>query len=361
MAPVSLARYDVGMPRWQHIFLAITALLLAGALLVVAVPATIVNTATLKYALRRFGGDYRPSASELSLRVTSAGLFTKRVVLEARDLCVDEFHGAAKGCLPILKLDAVVRLGAGAPVSVRHLERLVVLAGELNFDSTKVLPSKRAPGLFPAWAAGMSLGTVDVRIPKAVLTSSTSITTAGLSASFFSLSTAPLTAELYAVVKGTDSGPGRRWDAELTLDSDLFRRGRLTSLDAAARARAEGGFSAAAAAKLEKSDETVRGTFDAFAANAQGGFRLAALEGCRIEAPDADCRVKLQPAPSGPGDGPKPKALTGAASLRDGKAVIRIDPSPGYGGFTAALDRKSAASAIAAFLRWFEDPRAARR
>lgn len=360
-------RYDVGMqrllrgegPRWQNIILLLLALFFAGTLFVLMVPATLINTTTLKYALRRFGGDYRPSASELSLRVASTGLLTKRVVLEARDLCVDEFHGAATGCLPILKLDAVVRLGVRPLMSVRRLERLVVLAGELSLDSTKVLvpPVKKYQrakrGVVPAWAARMSLGTIDVRIPRAVLTSTAGVVTAGLAASYFSLSTAPLTAEVYAILKGTDSAPGRRWDANLTLDSDLFREGRLTSLDAMARVHAEGGLSAVAVGTLETRDGMLRGSLDAFAASTRGRFRLAALEGCRIEPPDAECRVTVQPAGR-----PKPAALRGAASMHARKATIRVNPAPGYAGFVlevdAGHDAKSAASAIRAFLRWFE-------
>lgn len=350
----------------NRIFLGALALLLAVALLLLAFPSAVLNTATLTYAMRRFGRDYRPSASELFLRVTSPGLFTKRVALRARDFCFDEFHGAAKGCLPILEVEAVVRLGAGPLLSVRRLERLVLHATELRFDSTAAPVSapkrereRNPPELVPAWAARMTLGAVDVRVPKAVFVSTTGVATAGVNAAFLSTSTAPLRAEAYAVLKGTGPEPGRRWEADLTLDSDLFREGRLTSLDASARARGDGGLSAAAVAKLEPRDGGVRGAFDAFVASSKGGMSLAALEGCRIEArrsrrsgrferPDVDCRITLQPAPFGLGEGPKPKALTGTASLHGEKASVRLGPVAGYGGFVLSLDAELGKRARAA-------------
>lgn len=243
-----------------------------------------------------------------------------------------------------------------------RLERLVVHAGELRWDA-KAAPvaaenereRKRSQGLVPAWASRMTLGTVDVKIPKALLVSTAGVTTAGLTAAFRAESTAPLTAEAYAIMTGADPAPARRWDASLELDSDLLRAGRLTALDAKARASDDQGLSAAAVAKLEPVEGGVRGTLDAFAASARGKLRHAALEGCRIEAkragktgafapPDADCRLTLQPAPFRLGEGPRPEALTGAASLHGRKAAVRLGPVKGYGGFALVVDAELGAA-----------------
>lgn len=358
----------------ERLVLGLVVLIAAAALFALAVPSTVLNTGTLKYAVRRFGGDYRPSASDLSLRVSSQGLLTKRVVFAARDLCVDEVHGAATGCLPALEVEAVVRLGVRPLVSVRRLERLFVRAGELRWDATKAPAAPEEPAgekpaeLVPAWAARMTLGVIDVKAPKAILVSSAGVTTAGLTAAFRSGSTEPLTAEAYAILQGTGPAPGSRWDAELRLDSDLFREGRLTALDATLRARGGDGLTASAVAKLEPREGGVRGTLDVLASSAKGRLRLAALEGCRIEASrgkhgaferaDADCRVSLQPAPFGLGQGPKPKALTGTASLHGDKAELRLGPVKGYGGFALSVDAglgsKRAATAKASITSFAE-------
>lgn len=218
----------------EKLALGLVVLLAAAALFALAVPSTVLNTGTLKYAVRRFGGDYRPSASDLSLRVTSRGLLTKRVVFSARDLCVDEVHGALTGCLLALEVDAVVGLGVRPLVSVRRLERLFVRAGELRWDATKAPAALEEPArvkpakLVPAWASRMTLGAIDVQAPKALLVSTAGVTTAGLTASSRSGGAKRLTVEAYALRQGAGPAPGSRWDAELSFDSDLFR-GKLVS------------------------------------------------------------------------------------------------------------------------------------
>lgn len=340
----------------ERLALGLVLAIAAAALFVLVFPSSVLNTATLKYAARRFGADWRPTASDLSLSVSSRGLLTKRVVLEATDLCFDEIHGRLTGCLPRLSVDAVVTLGGRSLFFVSRLERLTVHAGELRWDSTAApaAPEEEktagtSGGLVPAWASRMTLGDVDVKVPKAVLVSTGALTTAGLTAAFRSKGASPLTAEAYAILKGTGTAPGKRWDAELTLDSDLFREGRLSRLDARIRARGDQGLTAAAVARLEPDGDGVRGALDAFVASEKGKLSQASLEGCRVaakrsrgsgafETPDADCRVVLQPARFGLGEGPKPKALTGTVSLHGGKAALRLGPAKGYGGFALSAD-----------------------
>ena len=368
-------------------------LVVAVSLFILAFPSTVLNTRTLSFAVRHFGSNYRPAWSELSLNVRSPGIFTKRAVLSGKEICVDEVHGSAKGCLHVLELDATVHLGLSPLFSVSRVERIVVRTGDVLLDSTAApaAPSKKQSagigGLLPRWAREMTLGTLDVRVPRAAVISSSGTTTAGIIASFRSESAAPLTADVYTILKGTGTAPGKRYDAHVALDSALFRVGRLTSLDAAIRVRGADGLTAYAQAKLEPRDggrlklsavaraslagrsvqarlegeggkDGGHGAFDASVSDPNGRLSLAALQGCKAEAglsrktgdlerADLDCRVVLMPAAFGSGKGPKPKALDGTLSVHgktraraarrdrfETRVVLKLGPVKGYGGFS---------------------------
>lgn len=343
--------------------LALVALVLLALLLQ---PRLLLNSRTAAYAARRFGAGYRPSWERLSLTARSPGLLTKRLVLEAGEFCVDAPDLSAVGCLETLVLDATVKLGRPL-VSVRRVERLKLRVRDLRVEvpaaglaAKKSAEKDEERELIPAWAARMTLGTVEIDAPRAVIASSSGTTVAGLTARFRSSEPGPLRAELYAVRKGTGPAAGQRWDASLVLDSDLFRAGKLTRLDATARVRG-GGLGLDASARIEPGDGVHALKGAVALTSALGGLRRAALEGCAgkasttkladLETADLSCRVVLQPARLGIGPGPLPKALTGTLTASTGrrarfgrraryatKAAARVGPAKGYGGFLLTLD-----------------------
>jgi hypothetical protein len=363
----------------------------------------LLNTTTLSFAAKKFGSAYRPEWSRLELKV-GWGLLTKRVRLDAEKLCVDEKAGSMSGCFTKLSLDATVKLGARPLVSVRRLETLVVHAEPLRLDATKAAPAEekevedaepaRMPGLVPAPMSRMTVGVIDVRVPEAVLKSTSGTTTASVTAGFDSKKSGPLKAEAFAVVKGTTSAPPQEYRAALTLDSDLFRDGKLTRLDAALKASGSKGLKAEVTAKVEQpaKDElklTARaeaaasgkslaarlsGTqtperytlqADLSALDPAGTIRRAELKGCEltanlkkktttVEDAELSCGLALQPAPFGRKPGAKPSLLTGTLSggAKFSSALGRdkfesdlrlaLGPSKDHGGFTASLDAKLA-------------------
>jgi hypothetical protein len=359
---------------------------------VLVFPSTALNTKTLAFALRRFGRDERPSWSELSLVVHSKNLLTKRIVLSARDLCVDEKNGAIKGCLRALELDATFRLGAHPFFSVLRLERLEAKAEPVRVDTTAFpapAKKKRSKGGFaiPAYARGMTFGSVDLSMPRAVVLTSSGTTIAGITASLRSSSPAPLTADVYAILEGVGAASAKRFDAHVAVSSVEFRDDRLASLDAMIRARGAGLTADASATvrpldggrlKLEARANvehagrafTAKGegegdrsggwaAFDASVVDPRGKLRRVALERCRIEADlskksghleraDLDCRVSLTPAPFG--KGLKLRNLTGTLTVRgktgarsgrerfETRVETRLGSAKDYGGFTLELD-----------------------
>jgi len=343
--------------------LALAALILLALLLQ---PRILLNSRTAAYAARRFGADYRPSWQRLSLTARSPGLLTKRLILEADEFCVDAPDLSALGCLETFVLDATVKLGRPL-ISVRRVERLKLRVRDLRVEvpsagraAQKSSKKDEERELIPAWASRMTLGTVEIDAPRAVIASSSGTVIAGLTARFRGSEPGPLRAELYAVRKGTGPAPSQRWDTSLSLDSDLFRTGRLTRLDASVKVRG-GGLGLDASAGIEPGDGAHALKGAVAVTSKLGGLRRAALEGCAgqasttkladLETASLSCRILLQPARLGIGPGPLPKALTGTLTAsterraRFGrraryatKAAARVGPAKGYGGFLLTLD-----------------------
>ncbi len=383
--------------------------LAAVASLVIAIfPATVLNTRYLSCAVRYFGRDYRPSWVELALNVTSPSLLTKRAVLTARDLCVDEIHGFAQGCLRTLEIDATVRFGLSPLVSVTRLERAVVHTGDIHINSsaTRAVSSKKknsdAATTIPSWARSMTVGEVDVRVPRAVLVSSSGTTIGGVTAALHSESSALLTADVYTILKSTGTKKGKRYDANIAFESVSFREGRLASLNAKIRARGADGLTADARVKLEPQQggrlqltASAQGVFSGRALEAKlsgeggkdggraafniavsdrtGPLRRAAFDACEVKAgavkktgypeyADLRCRITLLPAPFGSSKGLTPKALTGTLSLHgktraqvarrdrfETRVDIKIWPVEGYGGFLLVAEADLAGSVGGSF------------
>ena len=287
----------------------------------------------------------------------------------------------------------MVRLGLSPLISVTRLERVVVHAGDIRVEpgaKEDVSLKKADVGMtVPPWTRNMTFGDVDVRVPRALIVSSSGTTIAGVTAAFHSESPAPLTADVYAILKSTSAKNGKRYDAKIAFDSVSFREGRLASLDARVRARGADGLAADAQVKLEpqgqgrlKLTASARGAFSgraleaklsgeggkdggraAFSAavsDANGPLRRAAFDACELkagavqkngypESADLLCQITLLPEPFGSGKGPKPKVLTGTISLRgkirtqvarrdrfETRVDVKIGPMQGYGGFLLA-------------------------
>lgn len=322
-----------------------------------AFPSWILNTKTLSSAIRSFGRSYRPAWRELDFRVRSPGLRTKRVVFHAADFCLDETQGAMKGCFQALDLDATLRLGVSPLVSVRRLETLRVHAGPLTVDervsASAKKKKKKAKGsnlsLVPRPLRRMTVGCIDVKISSAEVISTTGTMTASIAADFSDKTEKPLTAELFAVQRGSAPGMVQKTTADLVFDTDLFRSGHVTHLDARARlktaeataeltARARQprkdvlALTAFAKAKVsgrtvdaelagEFSNERASATASVLVEDPAGPVRKAGLPLCRFDAPlgksgptsaDLKCSILVAPAPFGTPRPKKENELTGS-------------------------------------------------
>lgn len=327
--------------------------------LLVAEPKLVLNKKTLVWGLTKFGKDYAPKWTALDFHVANKGLRTKRVVFSARDLCFDEVHGALHACFPALDLDATIRLGVSPLASVRRLERLVVHSDAIKTDATKQPkqpppPEKResASGsiqVIPAPIRHMTVGLVDVKIPQAEMRTSSGATTVKLDARFSEKGSAPLTVDAYAVLVGTSPNVVSHYKADLSLASDLWRKGRMSYLDLTARLRGDQGLAADATARVRPPKEgelrleakatarasgkrleaRVTGDYSKDRASAKGGLavvdpsgavRRFSLDDCAFDAPlrdgdpksaDLKCGLAVVPGPFGQPKGAEPKKLAG--------------------------------------------------
>ena len=377
--------------------LGVLATLLVLVVMLVAFPGIALNTRTLQWAAKKYGGDYRLRWSELTLEVRSTGVLTKRARLKAKDLCFEEVHGAASGCVTELELDATGRLGLSPPVTLARVETFVLRTGTLRADPSKAPKDPEAErkkaehgtggSARLALASRMTLGRVEVVVPRAELHDSSGTTAAGLAVSFASSRSGPLTATAWAVLPATGSSRGNRFDASLSVDTDLFREGKLTRLEAKARASGDG-LSADASARVVPEGDGASGSasieatlggrrltakldgkggpgggsaaFDARMSDPKGAVRRAALEGCKAtlelgkdetaRKAALDCGLALLPAPFGAARGAVPGAFAGTLRVRGAAKArtarrdrfettveVRLGPSRG-GGFSLAAD-----------------------
>ncbi len=354
--------------------------LLALLLIVLAEPRWFLNTKTVTAGIRKFGADYRPKWTSLSFEIRNVNLLTKRVVFDASDFCLNEKRGEVKGCFTKLTLDATVHLGFSPPVSVRRLETLVARSTDLAVDETAAPSSKKAAKkkksgptlqLVPRPLRRMTVGRLDVRIPKAVVVSSSGTTTAALAAAFAEEGSAPLTASAQVVVS-TGPKAAQHYHAELRLDSDLLRLGHASYLDLWARLRGDGGLAADLAAKLAQAKkdelslkvrasadvsgrrlrakvdgtqtpERAAGSGDVAVIDPSGAVPRIELRACRFDGPltkkgsfekqDLTCEIAVEPKPLGGAPKGGPKQLTGKLAYHaDFKAKGRAKDR-----FTASL------------------------
>ncbi|UPT73793.1 MAG: translocation/assembly module TamB [Elusimicrobiota bacterium] len=244
---------------------------------------------------------------------------------------------------------------------MKRAETLKLAAGPLRYDSTKAAKPAAAKddnngggSLLPAWARRTTLGTVDLKLPKVTLVTSSGTTTGGLTAAY--TGKGPLKAAAWTVLPSSGTAPGTRYDSEFTLDSDLFQEGKLTRLDLKAGVRGSG-MTAALDSVLRPGDEgRLRLEASASVVLEKAKIARAALEKCgadiardgdgSLESLDLTCGLFLQPARLGIGTGPKPKALDGRLSVNgrsrgrrfETEVRARLGPTPGYGGLAFSLD-----------------------
>lgn len=355
--------------------------------LILAAPGWFINTKTTSWAIKRFGASYRPTWDTLRVDIASPGFLTKRLLVETDRFCVDATDGSTKGCFPRLGLDATIKLGWKPLVSVQRLDRLVLHIDPLTLDSTKSpKAAKKAaekkedagfvglPELVPAPLRETKVGDIDVKIDRFRSISSSGTLAVDAKAGFSAASDEPLRATAYVVTKGTAPEQVAKYDARVTLDTDLFRKGALSFLQAVAKvrgslvadanARIEQGegkeLVAKVDAKLQSAGKTLFAKLQATqtpeqysargevgALDPAGPIRRAELRRCRFEAPlrpktnrpkeaDLKCLVSLEPKPFGVPNGTPAKALAGAlkfhADLPSGKATLKQDA------FQAKLD-----------------------
>lgn len=362
------------------------------------------NTKTLDFAMNRFGKSYQPKWKELELNV-GGGFLTKRVAFHAAGLCFDEIHDAMTGCFSTLDLDATIHLGMRPLLSVRKLDRLVIRSEAFKLDETAQAPEAKKsaqkahshtqlPQLLPAPVRTMTIGVLDVRIPRLTVVSSSGTATVKLAATFTAADQKPMAVDAYVVVKGTAPDMIQHYTANLVFDSDLFREGKLSYLRAKAKVQGDKAMKADLSAKIEQAgdqelrlraqlsaqiagkvvearlDGTQGPALYAFTASLSaedpaGPLRRAALADCGFKAPlkkntsqplsiDLKCGIMVEPAPSGKS---KARILTGAlAAHADFKARIlklqhdyfesdikvTLGPSGDFHSFTADLQAKLA-------------------
>ncbi|HXT02372.1 MAG TPA: translocation/assembly module TamB domain-containing protein [Elusimicrobiota bacterium] len=342
------------------VLLRLIAVLLVLLFVFLAWPQWFLNSRTAAAAVHAFGKSYSPKWADLALEVDSDGLLNKRVIFSADDFCLDEKRGALKGCFTRLKLDARLRLGFSPPVSVTRLETLVVRTGPLlriderpSAQEPAAAKKKKKPAsvplaLVPRPLRAMTVGLIDVALPRVELVSSTGTTTVRLNAAFWDQKDAPLTADVYAVVQGSAPSVVSHYRANASLDTDLFRKGRVSKLDARATVAGDAGLKAdvkavireprpgelslAARADATDAGRTAKvrldGLFSDSRASAtaavaledpRGPLKRAALEDCRFDAPigkkgvssaDLKCAIAITPKDFGP-KAPRVKPLRG--------------------------------------------------
>ena len=362
------------------------------ALILLAEPRWVLNTKTVSWGLKKFGADYRPAWRKLSFEIRNDNLLTKRILFDAEGLCFDEKHGELKACFPALDLDATVHFGFSPVFSVRRLEKLVVHSSGIALDETAGPPQKKAKKkkgggnfqLVPGPVRRMTVGLLDVRVPKATVVSSSATTTASLRAAFTEEGKAPLTADAEVVVS-TGPKAAQHYRAGLRLDSDLLRLGRATYLDLTARLRGDNGLAADVAAKLSQpkaqelkllvtalaqaagrklqarvdgtpSAERQKGTATLAVVDPSGPAQRVELKNCRFDAPlerghpkrqDLTCGLVIEPAPLGAVPKGGPKVLGGRLAYHSdfkGKsrfsATLKADlgPRPRGKGFIASIE-----------------------
>ncbi len=219
--------------------LALTAALAA---IVLLEPGWLVNTRTVSWAVKRFGGDYRPSWSSFSFSLRSPSLIDKEISVRTTDFCFEEKSGAARGCFEKIDLALAFRLSIEEKVSLTRLSRLVVLERSLRIDETKSSPraapggrsARKAPAplelasLVPRAARALKIDALDVELPDVLVIQSATSTTRASAALYYRPEEAlPLSARVDALLPGA-----RRVKARLQVGSDFFATGRLTSLTA---------------------------------------------------------------------------------------------------------------------------------
>ncbi len=370
-------------------------------LIVLAEPRWVLNTKTLTWAIQKFGKTYRPQWRTFSFEVRNVNLLTKRILLKTTDFCVDEEHGAMTACFPLVDVDATIHFGSPL-VSVRRLERVVVHSQDIAVDETaqpqaaakKKQKTKSADlQVIPEPMRHMTIGLLDVRIPRASVKSSSGTTTASVAASFSEEGSTPLKADVYAVVTGTSPTVVSHYRADVLLSSDLWRLGKVTYLDLDARLRGDQGLRADVNARVRQPAKTglrLTATAKAFASgltvdaqaradydesrakatarlavvNPQGAVRRFELPDCRFDAPlkkgqptraDLTCPLVVVPGPFGQPKGAKPKELVGGLAMhadfgkkrrnRDHfKATLtaEIGPQTQWNDFHAGLEAKLA-------------------
>src|SRR5581483_3158476 len=90
----------------------------------------------------------------------------------------------------------------------------------------------------------LTVGVIDVDLPKTLVVSSSGTTQASLAAAYSEKRPGPLTAEAYVVAAGTAPDVRSHYRADLALDTDFLKRGQVTRLDLKARLRGDAGLRA---------------------------------------------------------------------------------------------------------------------
>lgn len=237
----------------------------------------------LALAVKTLGKDFHPSWKSFELRLASQGFARKRLLLHADDFCFSVSSGDTRGCFNRIDADLAVELSPRG-VFLTRLARFDVDGRFLSVDAAHRAPpqkkKKKPNGLanfqeaLPASLRRLRIEGMNIKLPETTLAlPSTKTFTGDLSLTYSTAQAPPLalTARLYYDAPGKSEN----LDATLSIDSDFFTQGTLTTLTAIGKITGDAGDSAAFKARL---DQKIQGaaSLDASAWLVSGARRLRA-------------------------------------------------------------------------------------
>lgn len=228
------------------------------ALLLAASPQWFLTSRTVAAGLRFFAGDYQPHWTTLEFGITSLSFREKRMRLRAKDFCfASQAHGA-EGCLKDVDMVFTARLYL-LGVRVTEVSRLNVNGDHLTLDlaagETGKTEKKGAalptalPGL-PAALSGFAFESLSVDLPGNKISGNFGTLRGRLRLGLTAGSSRMLA--LKAEIDHSSGTVTRHYKGVAEVDSDLFKGGQLTYLNARGDLKAEG-VSGKFTARLEES------------------------------------------------------------------------------------------------------------
>lgn len=230
--------------RYLRRTVASLALLLAAAALLlgtaVVEPQWFLTSRTVGWAIREFGSAYRPGWTGLDFSIHSPEILEKEVEISASGFCFAKSDGSLSGCFKRVAASFAFALDRTG-VRLTELSLLDVQGESFRSDATKSAPAAAAkkgfdpfelPRLVPAAASGLSIGKARVDLPAFELADSSGTTKGALRLGFDPGRAEPLSLDARWTRRGLKRGAVSRGRALLSVASDLFRKGRLTYVDA---------------------------------------------------------------------------------------------------------------------------------